>query len=104
MIRGKPISTTRAGRSDSPSVIVSKTVMLQNGLIDPVTDPPATAAQNRPTGRSRRRRENFKRLRPFLMFTLLLALGFGKPLYDLARYAMDNDLYSHILLVPFVSF
>ncbi len=60
-------------------------------------------ATDRPSRQISRRRETLKRLRPFLMFTLLLALGFGKPLYDLARYAMDNELYSHILLVPFVS-
>jgi len=77
--------------------------MFNNGLIDPVAARPATAAQARPTGRSQRRRENFNRLRPFLLATLLLALCCGKPLYDLARYALENELYSHILLVPVVS-
>src|SRR4051812_4221461 len=32
----------------------------------------------------------------------LLVLCFGKPLYELVRFAVQFDLYSHILLVPFI--
>src|SRR5204863_1281955 len=30
-------------------------------------------------------------------------IGFGLPLYHLARFSLTSDLYSHILLLPFVS-
>jgi len=33
----------------------------------------------------------------------MLAAAFAKPLYDLIRMALQSDLYSHILLVPFIS-
>jgi exosortase C (VPDSG-CTERM-specific) len=39
----------------------------------------------------------------FLAFALLLALCFGQPLLFLAKYAVNSDLHSHIVLVPFVS-
>jgi exosortase C (VPDSG-CTERM-specific) len=35
--------------------------------------------------------------------TIVLVLGFGVPLYDLAGFAAGNDLYSYILLIPFIS-
>ncbi len=34
---------------------------------------------------------------------IALVLCFGFPLYDLARFAAGNDLYSYILLIPFIS-
>ena len=37
------------------------------------------------------------------MATSILVLCFGKPLYDLMRFAAQNDLYSYILLIPVVS-
>ena len=43
------------------------------------------------------------RLTGFLAFALLLALCFGQPLLSLAKCAVNTDLHSHILLVPFVS-
>ena len=33
----------------------------------------------------------------------LLSVCFGKPLFDLARYAAKEDLYSHIFVVPIIS-
>src|SRR5437016_2875751 len=36
-------------------------------------------------------------------FALLLGICFGRPLLDLVRYAANSDLYSHILLIPFIS-
>ena len=32
-----------------------------------------------------------------------LALAFSLPLYQLVRFSLGNDLYSHIVLIPFVS-
>src|SRR6516164_7628893 len=43
------------------------------------------------------------RLKCFLAFALLLMGCFAKPLFDLVRFALHNDLYSHVLLVPFIS-
>jgi hypothetical protein len=43
------------------------------------------------------------RLTGFLAFALLLALCFGQPLLSLAKCAVNTDLHSHILLVPFAS-
>jgi exosortase C (VPDSG-CTERM-specific) len=40
----------------------------------------------------------------FILFSLVLAVCFWKPLLDLARFSFKDDLYSHTLLVPFISF
>lgn len=37
------------------------------------------------------------------VWVLLVVFGFAKPLYDLARFALPDELYSHILLIPFIS-
>jgi exosortase C (VPDSG-CTERM-specific) len=42
-------------------------------------------------------------LRRFAIFGAALSLCFGKVLYDLVLFASDSELYSHILLIPFVS-
>jgi exosortase C (VPDSG-CTERM-specific) len=42
-------------------------------------------------------------LRRLALGVLLVALVFAKPLFDLAAFARDSDLYSHMLLVPFIS-
>lgn len=42
-------------------------------------------------------------LRWVMVFVSILTLCFGKVLYDLAVFAADSELYSHILLIPFVS-
>src|SRR5437016_11946866 len=39
----------------------------------------------------------------FAVVLVFLILCFAKPLYGLVRYAWHSDLYSHILLIPFVS-
>ncbi len=33
---------------------------------------------------------------------ILLTLGFARPLFDLIRFALDDSLFSHVLLIPFV--
>lgn len=42
-------------------------------------------------------------LRNFFLVTILLALCFAVPLYDLIGFALGSDVYSHILLIPFIS-
>jgi exosortase C (VPDSG-CTERM-specific) len=37
------------------------------------------------------------------VWALVLVIGFGKPLFDLTRYAVHSSLYSHIVLIPFIS-
>jgi len=43
--------------------------------------------------------------RVWVLAAVVLALAgcFGVPLYDLVRYAAPSELYSHILLIPFIS-
>ena len=41
--------------------------------------------------------------RNFVLMAIALALCFSVPLFELARFAVGNDLYSYILLIPFVS-
>ena len=44
-----------------------------------------------------------RELRNLVFLTLILALCFIKPLFHLVRFAANSDLYSYILLVPFIS-
>jgi exosortase C (VPDSG-CTERM-specific) len=46
---------------------------------------------------------SMKLLRPFGCYVAILTLLFAKPLFDLARYALQESFYSHILLIPFIS-
>jgi len=41
--------------------------------------------------------------RGFLLAITVLLICFCKPLYDLARFAEGSELYSYILLIPFIS-
>lgn len=41
--------------------------------------------------------------RRFLLAALLIALGFAIPLIQVSRLALNSELYSHIVLLPFVS-
>jgi exosortase C (VPDSG-CTERM-specific) len=49
-----------------------------------------------PDGRS-------SRLKSFVLATVVLGLCFSVPLYGLIRFAAGSELYSYILLVPFIS-
>ncbi len=40
--------------------------------------------------------------RGFVPAVVVLALCFSRPLCSLARFALHDDLYSHILLIPFI--
>jgi exosortase C (VPDSG-CTERM-specific) len=44
-----------------------------------------------------------KRLRLLAICVITLVLCFAKPLLDLVRFALASELYSYILLVPFIS-
>jgi exosortase C (VPDSG-CTERM-specific) len=41
--------------------------------------------------------------RNLLFATFVLILCFAKPLFDLLRFALKSDLFSHVLLIPFIS-
>src|SRR5207237_2356935 len=41
--------------------------------------------------------------RKLLIITLLLLVCFAKPLYDLLRFALKSELFSHVLLIPIIS-
>ena len=45
----------------------------------------------------------FGRQRAFLLASAALVVGCGMPLLALARFAVNDELYSYILLVPFIS-
>jgi exosortase C (VPDSG-CTERM-specific) len=42
-------------------------------------------------------------LKAFIGFALVLAVCYGRMLYDLVVFAVHSDLYSYVLLIPFVS-
>lgn len=47
--------------------------------------------------------ESVRQLRSFWLATLGLVLCFGMPLWNLVWFAADSELYSYILLIPFIS-
>jgi exosortase C (VPDSG-CTERM-specific) len=47
--------------------------------------------------------QNFSRPGGFSLATFALIVAFSRPLYDLVRFALQSDLYSHIVLVPCIS-
>jgi exosortase C (VPDSG-CTERM-specific) len=47
---------------------------------------------------------SYKRVHFFALSVAVLAILFFKPLYDLLRYAIHSELYSHVPLIPCVSF
>ena len=67
---------------------------------DPVLVPEAVA----PARKVESRLGNLRGLPPALGFTLLGLCGaFALPLLDLARFSLQGELFSYVLLVPFVS-
>jgi exosortase C (VPDSG-CTERM-specific) len=42
-------------------------------------------------------------LRRFYFATILLLAAFSLPLYQLVRFALNNSLFSHVWLIPFIS-
>jgi exosortase C (VPDSG-CTERM-specific) len=47
--------------------------------------------------------QDSRRLAGFLVFSVLLALAFVRPLAALMTHAIGTDLHSHIVLIPFIS-
>lgn len=45
-----------------------------------------------------------RQLQRLAICTAVLGVCFARPLFDLARLALGSDLYSHVLLIPFISF
>jgi exosortase C (VPDSG-CTERM-specific) len=43
------------------------------------------------------------RLKNFVLVTVILGLCFSVPLYGLVRFAVHSELYSYILLIPFIT-
>jgi exosortase C (VPDSG-CTERM-specific) len=43
-------------------------------------------------------------VRAWLVGVILLVVAFAWPLYDLGRFALRSELYSHVILIPCVSF
>src|SRR6185503_5975412 len=39
----------------------------------------------------------------FCFFSMLLILAFARPLRDLIGFSLNNQLFSHIILIPFIS-
>lgn len=58
----------------------------------PSSSPPAVGAVG-----------NSSRCRHFALLTIILVSGFSVPFYHLARFAAGSELYSYILLIPWVS-
>ena len=66
----------------------------------PPAEPIAASAPVRPGALSPLLR---RQLRLLAVCTVVLAVCFAKPLFSLARFALHSELYSYILLIPFVS-
>src|SRR4051794_17526831 len=47
---------------------------------------------------------SFKKLQLFALWTAGLSLLFIKPLFGLLNYALHSELYSHVPLIPCISF
>ena len=47
--------------------------------------------------------ETSDQMRGFILATAALILCFSVPLYHLVRFALGSDLYSHIVLIPFIT-
>jgi len=56
-----------------------------------------------PSANSISRSNTARDLKVLSLLTLLLIACFGRPLYSLVRFAIHDSLYSHIVLIPFVS-
>jgi len=45
----------------------------------------------------------WRKFRGMILYTVVLLVLFGRPLLALASFAMHSELYSHILLIPFIT-
>jgi len=46
---------------------------------------------------------SWQRFRGYIIFAVVLAVVFCRPLWELLKFAPHKELYSHILLIPFIS-
>lgn len=46
---------------------------------------------------------SWRRFRGFIVFAAVLSIVFCQPLWELLKFAPHEELYSHILLIPFIS-
>jgi exosortase C (VPDSG-CTERM-specific) len=61
------------------------------------------AADAPPCAGSPREVPAWRRFKGLVLFTAILLVVFGRPLFGLASFALGSGLYSHILLIPFIS-
>jgi exosortase C (VPDSG-CTERM-specific) len=67
-------------------------------------DPAPTPAEAAPSGSASPPRVPAGRWpKEMILFTAILVVIFGRPLFGLAAFALHSELYSHILLIPFIS-
>ena len=66
-------------------------------------DPQPNPAAQSPPAQRLEPAGSARQLRSFGLATLVLALCFGIPLWDLIWFAAGSELYSYILLIPFIS-
>jgi exosortase C (VPDSG-CTERM-specific) len=68
-----------------------------------MSEPDKISAQAVSAGQDGRPPAIFRWSGPFVWATLALIVCYSRPLYQLARFAIASELFSHILLVPFIS-
>ena len=68
-----------------------------------MNEPDKTAAKESLDALATKPGQDRRQLRGLMAATLALALCFGVPLYGLGRFALQSELYSHILLIPLIS-
>ena len=73
--------------------------MIERGVIEAESERSEMAVRQAASPRSARLGQR----RMALMLLVILLICFGKPLYDLARFSIHGDLYSHIVLIPFIT-
>lgn len=67
-----------------------------------LSKPPGVVPEKRPVPSALS--AGFRRqLKAFVFFALILAVCFGRMLYDLAVFAWHSELYSYVLLIPLIS-
>src|SRR3954462_1217483 len=66
-------------------------------------NPSAPVESNAPTTAEPGFVPSWQRFRGFLVFAAVLAAVFYRPLWELLKFAPHKELYSHILLIPFIS-
>lgn len=71
----------------------------------PPLDPTKEIGSPGPAGASVRRGLSVfqSQLKTLAVLTAILVFCFAKPLYDLIRFALHSELFSHVLLIPFIS-